>query len=81
MDDHLRQLVAGLANPAAAELRNRRFVEGFVRPRGIDRPVAPIMVEEIEKAGRIRKRPRRPAVWHYPARRALLTFLTMRTAR
>ena len=81
MDDHLRQLAAGLADPAAAGLRNRRFVESFVRPRGIDRAVAPIMVEEIEKAGSIPKRPRRPALWHYPARRALLTLFTMRTAR
>jgi hypothetical protein len=78
IEEHIRQLAAGLAHPAAADERNRRFVESFVRPRGIDRPVAPIVVEEIEKVGGVRKRPRRPALWHYPARRALLALFRLR---
>jgi hypothetical protein len=53
-------------------------VEGFVRPHGLDRPVAPIMVQEIEALAKTRKRPRRPPLWHWPARRALLALLSRR---
>jgi hypothetical protein len=47
METHLRQLaaaVAGTYDPQAI----RRFVESFLRPRGIDRPASPLMVEAIE---------------------------------
>jgi hypothetical protein len=75
---HLGQLAEGLKDPEAGRLRSRRFIEGFVRPRGIDLPVAPIMVDEIERAAALRKRPRRAPVWHAPARRALLAALRRR---
>jgi len=39
------------------------------------------MENAFVEAGGIRKRPRQPALWHYPARRALLTLFTMRMAR
>ena len=76
--EHVAQLASALADPRAGADRNRRFVETFVRPRGIDLPVAPIVVEEIERVARIRKRPQRPPVWHAPARRALLAVLRRR---
>ena len=60
-----------------ADDRIRAFVERFVRPRGLDAPVTPIMVEEIEQAARIRKRPRRPALWHYAVRAALRAAMTL----
>ncbi len=72
---HLGQLADGLAHPEASEARGRQFIESFVRPRGIHLPVTPIMVEEIERMGTLRKRPGREPLWHYPARYALLTLL------
>jgi hypothetical protein len=78
LEEHVRQLAAGLAHPEAGAARSRKFVESFVRPRGIDRSVAPIMVDEIERAATIRKRRRRSPLWHYPLRRALLTLLRRR---
>ncbi len=79
LQEHLGQLAGGLANPEAGATRSRRFVESFVRPRGIDRPVAPIMAEEIERVATLQKRPRRPPLWHVPARRALLALLKRRS--
>jgi hypothetical protein len=47
-EEHLEQLARALADPSAATVRNRRFVEAFVRPRGLDFPATPIFVEAIE---------------------------------
>ena len=76
---HCGQLAEALASPDAGASRSRRFVESFIRPRGINRPVAPIMVDEIERVAALTKRPRRVPLWHGPARRALLAALTRRT--
>jgi hypothetical protein len=78
LTEHCRQLRAAVADPAAGAARSARFLESFVRPRGLDRPVAPIMAEEIERVATIRKRPYRPPLWHVPARRLLLTALKRR---
>ena len=78
LQQHCRQLAEALANPDAGTARSRRFVESFVRPRGIDRPVAPLMVDEIERVAALPKRPRRNPLWHVPARRALLAALKRR---
>jgi hypothetical protein len=78
LEEHLGQLAQGLADPAAGAERSRRFVESFVRPRGIDRPVAPIVADEIERTATLRKRPRRPPLWHEPARCLLLEGLRRR---
>jgi hypothetical protein len=50
LEAHVAQLAAGLTNPAAGVERARRFVSSFVRPRGVDRPVAPLHDDE-RKAG------------------------------
>lgn len=78
LQQHLRQVADAVGAPEAGRLRSRRFVESFVRPRGIDRPVAPVMVDEIERVAALEKRPRRVPVWHGPARRALLAALRRR---
>jgi hypothetical protein len=78
LPQHLDQLAEGLRHPEAGAARSRRFVEFFVRPHGIDRPAAPIVVDEIEAAAHLRKRPHRSPLWHIPARRALLTLLKRR---
>ena len=77
--EHTRQLADALANPAASAARTRQFVESFVRPRGLDRPVAPIVVEEIERLATVAKRPRRDRLWHRAARPALLAVLRRRS--
>jgi hypothetical protein len=75
---HLRQVAEGLASPEAAQVRSRRFIESFVRPRGIDRPVAPIVADEIERAAELEKSPRRHPLWRRAAGRVLLTTLRRR---
>ena len=78
LDDHVRQLEGALANPEAGRARSLRFVESFVRPRGVDIPVAPLVADEVEALGALEKRPRRPPFWHRPARRLLLAALRRR---
>jgi len=78
LTQHIDQLRESLAQPEASVDRCRRFIESFVRPRGIDLPVAPIMVDEIERVGQLRKPLRRSPLWHYPARQSLLAFLRRR---
>jgi hypothetical protein len=78
LDEHCGQLAQALADPSGSAARSRRFIESFVRPRGLDRPVAPIMVEAIEHVAAIRKQPQREPLWHRPAGRALLAALRRR---
>ena len=40
--------------------RTRRFVEMFVRPRGLDRPAAPILADEVERLAAAGATPPRP---------------------
>jgi hypothetical protein len=78
--EHVQQLGRVLRSSDAGA-QPRRFVENFVRPRGLETAVTPVMVEEIERAARLEKRPQRAALWHYPVRRALkLLFALRRTA-
>lgn len=79
-DAHVRQLAAALRGDDDASGRCRRFVQSFVRPRGIDAPAAPIMADEVERVGALRKRPQRPALWHYPLR-GILRLAASRLAR
>jgi hypothetical protein len=72
IDEHTAQLARELAGDSGVAERSRRFVERFVRPRGLDKPAAPIMVDEVERVGRLSKRPRMTAPWMYPARWLLL---------
>jgi FkbM family methyltransferase len=51
LDDHVAQLAAGLAAPAQND-RLRAFVGSFLRPRGLDQPVAPLLAEAIEQTFR-----------------------------
>ncbi len=68
--EHATQVSEALEGRLSAEQR-RRFVERFVRPRGWNEPVTPIMVGEIEKAATLSKRPQRPALWHFAVRLCL----------
>ena len=53
LDEHVGQLRHVLEDGAAEEERLRGFVEHFVRPRGLDQPVAPIVAEEIAELATI----------------------------
>jgi hypothetical protein len=80
-EEHVEQLGTALRGGAGSDGAGdqvRRFVERFVRPRGLQTPVTPIMVEEIERAARIPKRPRRAAPWHYVARGGLRAAFMLR---
>jgi hypothetical protein len=48
LDTHLEQLSRALDAPEEVRERGRRFVEHFVRPRGLERPATPILLEELE---------------------------------
>lgn len=76
-EEHAEQLGTALRADGAGD-RARRFVERFVRPRGLQTPVTPIMVEEIERASRISKRPRGAAPWHYVARGGMRAAFMLR---
>lgn len=80
-EEHCRQLASGVSGDPATPERCRRFVESFVRPRGLDQPAAPVMVDEIERAANVRKRRRSSRAWHYPLRWALLAAAKARFAR
>ena len=47
--EHVGQLSDRLRDPAAARAETQRFVAGFIRPHGIDRPATPIFVDAIER--------------------------------
>ena len=81
LPEHLSQVAAGLADPAAHRDRIRRFIETFVRPRGLERPVASILAEEIEQVATMTKRPRRTPLWHHPVRLMLRTALARNIGR
>jgi hypothetical protein len=75
-DEHCRQLSEALASQDARREQTLRFVEGFVRPRGLRRPATPFMVEEIERMADVEKRPRRMgAPWHHPLRWSIRAWL------
>ena len=76
-DEHRDQLAAALTGTAAGD-QARRFVERFVRPRGLQMPVTPLMASEIERAAGIRKAPRRPGLWHLPLRLGMRAALAAR---
>jgi len=81
--EHQRQLIPILHQPPSTSSRSRAFAQQFLRPLGIDRPVAPILTAEIERAAKdIVKRPCAcDAAWKAPLRRALLRRLQRRRLR
>jgi hypothetical protein len=78
LSQHLRQVTDALADPEPGLVRSRKFIESFVRPRGIDRSVAPIVVDEIELAAKLPKRRHRQALWRQAGGRVLLAALKYR---
>ena len=80
-DEHHRQLSMVLRGEPVSTDRSRRFAGQFLRPRGVDRAVSPILADEIERAAAIRKRPHTGSPRHAPLRAALRTWLHRRASR
>jgi len=81
--EHHRQLAPLLRQPPAVSAAGRSFAQQFLRPRGIDMPVSPILTAEIERlATEIVKRPQ-PAksAWQAMLGRTLLRAIEQRRAR
>jgi hypothetical protein len=53
LGEHVSQLVHVLEEDEVGAERRRRFVESFVRPRGLDRPATPILADEVENLSRL----------------------------
>jgi hypothetical protein len=51
LDEHVAQLTRAIAEDPLAGSR-RRFLESFVRPRGLDVPAGPVLADAIESLGR-----------------------------
>ena len=49
---HFAQLRAAIADGGQASERNRRFVQSFIRPAGLDRPAAPLFADAVERLHR-----------------------------
>jgi hypothetical protein len=49
LTEHARQLAGVLEDGDGGAERRARFIESFVRPRGLDRPATPILADEVEK--------------------------------
>jgi hypothetical protein len=48
LEDHLAQLHDAVTRPEAVREANRRFVEEFIRPAGIDQACTPVLVDVLE---------------------------------
>jgi len=72
LDGHVAALAGALERTEADQRKLRAFVEGFVRPRGLDTPATPILADAIESLAALpRPVPERPAVGLLALRGAL----------
>jgi hypothetical protein len=80
--EHTRRLAGVLEEDEAGAERRRRFVESFVRPRGLDRPATPILADAVEDLAELPvERTRRVPLLRGPlAIEAALTALALRTS-
>jgi hypothetical protein len=74
LDEHAAQLARALRGGIDREAQ-RRFVQAFIRPHGLDRPAAPAFVEAIDAiARRPRPLPRPDPLWVRALRRPAAGF-------
>ena len=68
-DEHVAQLGRALDQPSEGQAKLRGFIEAFVRPKGLDVPATPLIVDGIEELGRLpRPFPSGTPAWLYPLR-------------
>jgi hypothetical protein len=73
IEEHVRQLSERLRDPEGAREETRRFVSGFVRPHGLERPATPIFVDAIERlAAAPALQPQPAPLWSFAFRPFLL---------
>ena len=64
LEEHVRQLSERLRDPEGARTETERFIAGFIRPHGVDRPATPIFADAIERlAASLRPAPQAMPVW------------------
>jgi hypothetical protein len=73
LPEHVAQLRAVVADPVEAVERDRRFVESFIRPHGIQVAAVPVFVEAIGSLAALPSRPPVPASWLARAARVPLS--------
>jgi hypothetical protein len=57
LDEHFAQVARAFAPPDGWDASRRRFLETFVRPRGLDRPAAPLFADAVEALARFPREP------------------------
>jgi hypothetical protein len=72
LQEHCRQLRDTLEAGAEGREHVRKFVGGFIRPHGLDRPCTPIVADAIEELAQRPPLPKPPATVRAFAARALL---------
>ena len=75
LDEHYAQLAEMLTGRTAVDDRARRFVEAFIRPRGLETPAAQIFADVIEADGRLGRVTPQPDSTLAPLWRAALSPL------
>jgi hypothetical protein len=81
LEEHVRQLAGFTAGADAWAVRNRSFVESFIRPHGIDTPVAPRFAAAVTSlVGEPHPRPRPDPFWVMAARVPALVVAHMARA-
>jgi hypothetical protein len=78
LEEHAAAVGAALSSTSEDQRRLRAFVEGFVRPRGLDAPATPVLADAIEQLARVPVTPRTaaPPMWVYLVRRLLYPLAT-----
>jgi hypothetical protein len=74
LETHFRQLAESLETADRRDERNVRFLQGFVRPQGLDAPATPAFVDALERLHRqepLRDESLDAAAWLRPAAMAI----------
>jgi hypothetical protein len=71
LDEHARAIARAFDRSEDDARRLRNFVEGFVRPRGLDMPATPLLADAIEQVGQVRVEAPANSMWLRLMRRAL----------
>jgi hypothetical protein len=82
-EQHVQQLAEGLHPTPEESAKLRRFVEGFIRPLGLETEATPKLADAIEELGRLPKTaPVRTPAWMLPVRWMLAPLaLAMKVTR
>ncbi len=81
LDAHVAQLAVAVATPPGLDPKSRAFIQTFVRPQGVDRPVAPIFADAVEECARLQATRGRSAPLWAPAARVVLYPLAVGACR